>query len=1692
MIHFALPDLKLRAWVRFAAGWLVLLATFPALTAGPLRVVVEAESDAWRSETVSALQQRGGQVVALSGAATDAQLTQADVLVLQSAKFAALPAGRRAALEAFAARGGGLVVVNGAVADGDAAWWKALTGGAWVPGTSRKFNSKMMLYVAQGAHPIIEGASSFDVEDDTLYDLDLAPQIQVLASAFTPKLGGRAAGNRAEQPDRANIFDLQPQMWSYTTEATTSAKGHRAFVLLQGADATLRHPSIKTFLLRAIAWTGGRAAVDEFSAPAEVASLRYPPGGPLTPEATVKQMEVHPGFNVSVAAAEPLVNKLIAVQWDPAGRLWVAETPEYPNGRRPLVSEPWKETSSLIPGVIDRPAHDRICILTDPDANGRFQHKQVFYEGLELVTGFCFYRDGVIAIHNNDIVFLRDTHGTGKADQVVPLFTGFRPGDTHFVANHFIPAPDGWIYASMGGGAEVTSPDGKRNFGRLTSGMFRFQPDGSAIEQISSKGGNSFGAEVTSDMELFFGQATTGNPFQHVAVPEATLARGKIGKGGGAQNVYAGRKVYREHMPERIPLVQIDVVGGFSAACAALVYEGGAWPAEWDRGSFVTEPILNIIHHEALQPDGATFRGEKLRTPEFIYSPDYWFRPIECALGADGAMYILDFYSPVIAHSDSRGPQHGRGSASVRPDREHYFGRIYRVQHQQARVLESPDLTKADAPGLVRALAHPNRTVRFNAQRLLVEQGGPAVVQSLQPVAQAAGTPPPARILALWALHRLHALPGETLIAALRDPDAGVRKNAAFMVEAGAGGAQAAVAASLDDPDPRARLAKLRALTSVPLDAAGAAALVALYPKLNDDWSRSAAVAGALGSPVEVITAAAHSPDQAAAGQLIAGVAARLAEQNQAAPFLTFLPLIAAQPAAQDDLKRRVLEAAARLKSAPAATPECLAALRTLLQSPNRDVAGAALPVATAWDQAGQLKEATQAIVRLELAELAAPALTDERAGQIVASLLGARHLNPEILPAVVRQLTGAKSDVLKRRVVEGLRGTGEPTVGPLLVAAFPQLPSAVQPTAFDALLARTDWSRDLVDALVAKRLDITTLGPANAFRLRTHPNADLARRATALLDELRRPNPDKDQLIAQFLPAVGQPGNIAHGRELFTTTCAVCHKFHGAGADVGPTLEGMGAHGPQGLLVHILDPNRQVEVGYEAWNIETKDGETQSGIVARENDARLVLRMAGRELEIPQANIKSRVNTRRSLMPEGFESLGAEGLRDILAYICEGNTRFRILDLDGAFTADTRQGLYQSQEVRGDTLRFRQFGIQTVDGIPFKIVNPATSPLGGNVIVLQGGGPGSFARQLPRQVEVKVGVAAARLHFLGGVAGWGASGPTPGSPILRVTEHFADGQIETITLHDGVEFADYIAPIEVPGSRLAADVVRGGQVRWFTIPVKRRAVLDTIVLASTGGIAAPTTVAITADLSDAPIPGAPPVGASAKPVPKPEPDLQWGAGTKILVVGGGSSHDFQKWFNTADVGFLKGAGKFSVNYTENPVTATKALAQADVLVSSTNQKDFDTPELRAALGQFAAAGKGIVLLHPAVWYNWPWPEYNRNYVGGGSRSHDRLGEFQVTIAKEHPVTKGVSPTFKVTDELYLMNPDPQGAPIEVLAHTSPALATKKEHPSVWVVQHPQARIVAIALGHDGRVHDLPEYHQLLLNAVNWTAKLTP
>ena len=178
------------------------------------------------------------------------------------------------------------------------------------------------------------------------------------------------------------------------------------------------------------------------------------------------------------------------------------------------------------------------------------------------------------------------------------------------------------------------------------------------------------------------------------------------------------------------------------------------------------------------------------------------------------------------------------------------------------------------------------------------------------------------------------------------------------------------------------------------------------------------------------------------------------------------------------------------------------------------------------------------------------------------------------------------------------------------------------------------------------------------------------------------------------------------------------------------------------------------------------------------------------------------------------------------------------------------------------------------------------------------------------------------------------------------------------------------------------------------------------------------------------------------------------------------------RWWKEADGKILSESKEpgFAPVYSGDPVEAARMMADMDVLLLPTNQAGFSAPAVRSALQAHADAGKGIVLLHAGVWYNFKdWPDFNASYVGGGARSHDKLGEFEVTITQpDHPLMKGVPAKFKVTDELYHVVPDPKGTPIEVLATATSLRSTGRRFRASGSSSIRRARVVAIALGHDG------------------------
>lgn len=1654
-------------------------------TTQPIRIFIRAgekthgpgqhDGPRFLKEWKELLARRGAQVNGKIGFPSAEELAATDVLVMYAQNAGDILPEQRAYLDLFLKRGGGIVFIHDSIGSHAPKWLKTIIGGSWDYSVSKFFEGDISFYYLDRNDPITRGASNFEFDDEMYYDLEFMPEAHILAGTYNPD-----ARNKHDGRNYPSVYDVSPQMWTYEKD------NHRAFVCIPGHNyKTFNLPHFRAVLLRGIAWAGKRDP-DLLVSKEELASLQYPEGGPTAPEEAAKKIVVPPDFNINLVASEPLIEKPISMDWDPKGRLWVAETPEYP----------FRKDRS-------RPPQDRISILEDTHGNGRMDKKTVFYEGLDLVTSMVLYRDGVIVSQAPYIIRLRDTKGTGKADKKEILYSGFGTNDTHAVISNLRWGMDGWIYATVGySKGDIYSGDGKTHFGRISEGVLRFKPDGSAMEQVSSKGGNTWGVDFAPDGEIFFSQAN-GNHIDHVVMTEPVLARGRVGHTTSYLNIEDHNRSYPLMAWKQQAYVQIDWVGNFTASAGCCIYDGGAWPEKYNFNYYVSEPTINIVHQDILKPNGVSYVASKdpeRLEKEFMASTDMWFRPIHQRVGPDGALYILDFYNQAVVHNDTRGPKHdSQGNAAIRPDRDHHFGRIWRVQHKKAKKLDLPRLDSGKPAVLVKALEHPNEWVRMTALRLLLERNKTDVVPQLEKLARPEPASAVARIHALWLLNDLHQLSRKAdqpvLVAAINSPDSAVAKNALEIVGLPSDSQpetdsqiRTAITKRISDSNPRVRLEAIIALGRVRSDGPTTHALIDAYPRLKDPWLESAFVGVAAKSPQEFITAALDSSNADGFTNLVAQLAGQIGDKQDANGAAQLISLMAAKPASADRLKEVVLEALThnlKPETVPTWSPELQQALRSLLGSSNAILANNSLPLAARWDKTGALANEVKSLIQQLEAKLNDANQSDDQRAQLAASLLAVSSLNADILPSVAQILGSSSSPSLQRRIIAGLGNVPEPKVGKLLEEVYPKLPPELQDTALNELYKRADWSLSLLDGIEARKINLGTLSPVAINRLRTHSDKSVAARANKIIDEIRGPEmKEKDELIAKFTTLVVQPGDPVRGHQLFIKNCEVCHRFSGEGKDVAPDLTGMGAHGPAELIIHVLDPNRQVEPNYYAYSIETKDGEIYDGVVARENSSSVTLRNAAGDTDIKTSNIKSRRNTGLSLMPNGFEALGGEALRDILAFLCAGESNYRIIDLKSAFTANSNKGIWQEEENPADSLTFKKFGVIKVGEVPFEIVNPLKSSSGNNVIVLKGGS--GFAKTRPQKVEISnVGIKAARLHFLGGVAGWGY--PWPGVdnnlnlPVAKVTIHYTDQESEEMILKNGQEFADWNGATDVPGSKSAADLITHGQVRWFTKPLKHQEIIQSISLESFDNVVAPGFVAITADTAAGPAVATDPAPAVSR--------FKWEPGTThVLIVGGGSSHDFDIWFNRADCATLTDGGKVSVNYTEKVSEVLPALKDVDVLYLCNNQPMTDL-SLRKGIFEFANSGHGLMLVHPAVWYNWTdWPEYNRTLVGGGARGHDKYGQFEVTVKEsDHPIMAGVASTFKITDEFYHFEIDPDGTPIEVLAEGK-NIATGKTYPAIWIVKHSKARIVCITLGHDAQAHELAAYKTILQNSLKWAA----
>jgi putative heme-binding domain-containing protein len=226
------------------------------------------------------------------------------------------------------------------------------------------------------------------------------------------------------------------------------------------------------------------------------------------------------------------------------------------------------------------------------------------------------------------------------------------------------------------------------------------------------------------------------------------------------------------------------------------------------------------------------------------------------------------------------------------------------------------------------------------------------------------------------------------------------------------------------------------------------------------------------------------------------------------------------------------------------------------------------------------------------------------------------------------------------------------PELAEELIQRWPSLSPAARREALLVLLKRPDRIRAMLEAIEKGAVNPAEMSVAQQAQLRSHRDAAIRDQAEKVLG--RAPVAARQSVVEAFQPALALRGGPMNGRKTFQARCISCHKLGNEGQVLGPDLATVKNAGKEKLLTNILDPNREVNSNYLSYLIETKAGESLTGLIVNESANSVTFRMAGgAESVVARANIASLQSQGKSLMPEGLEEgLSAQDMADLLEFI--------------------------------------------------------------------------------------------------------------------------------------------------------------------------------------------------------------------------------------------------------------------------------------------------------------------------------------------------------------------------------------------------------------------------------------------------------
>ncbi|WP_395742522.1 PVC-type heme-binding CxxCH protein [Prosthecobacter sp.] len=942
----------------------------------------------------------------------------------------------------------------------------------------------------------------------------------------------------------------------------------------------------------------------------------------LSPEESLKRIQLDGDYEAQLVAAEPLVLDPVECTWDAQGRMYVADMRDYPLGP-PVAGDPWLS---------------RIQLLTDEDGDGRMDKAVTFADHMDNVQGLLPYNGGLIATTRSQILFLKDTDGDGKADEIKSLIKGFNPKHAQLQVSAPRWGLDGCVHFNNGLDArEIYPADKPTDVVNIPGSNFKWDPRTDKITPTGGKG--QYGGSFDDYGHHFY--CSNRNPLMFTVMPyEAMLRNPHAGITQNFEDIAPFGPDTRV-FPLQITHTTADAHAGTNTACSGLgVYRGPLMP-ELKNNVFVPDPTGQLVTRYKVEPNGASLKATRVgdRT-EFFRSSDEWSRPVNFTTGPDGAIYICDIYRRWIDHARFFPEEFVKTHDMRQGENE---GRIWRVV-PKGKKAPKVEAAPKEIEKLVALLGNENAWQRETAQRLLVEMLAPKFAGSqISKFVCPLDVLEPAEAAKFWeAAHKLSGIGILHFFATYAGIDGGDHQLANT--------AQANIRDALTEKGSKdAPLTRLRARmlligrSKLPQEQSekwvregdAETAMTALLAATTSDPASAASLGKAL------LT---RFPDDAWVARAVASSASK-----QMGRILSSLG---------DDYFKTFSETRSTtirtfaLGSLADAEAADVTALLTLLQKE---------PGKLLWWKPALL----QGLAKLPKGHEDAAkeiAMLQSEIDEIIANPKSPLDQRLAVMPLLAQRKWDAVQPVVKTL----LSTSQPPELALAALALLKKYPVATTAPFIYELLpaAGPALKRDLVPILTSNAT--TALALFRRMEKGEFPTAwvDVEtrwryQRGTGEMPELAKKlfgeaSSDRAKVVQDYMVSTTMKGNAKRGQQVFATICISCHKHGALGVDVGPPLSDVKVKPPEGLLSDILDPNRMFEARWSAYTVETKDGRILSGLIQSETGDAIVLAMMGGAKEtIQRSAIKEMKSLDHTLMPVGLEAaINKEQMADLLAFL--------------------------------------------------------------------------------------------------------------------------------------------------------------------------------------------------------------------------------------------------------------------------------------------------------------------------------------------------------------------------------------------------------------------------------------------------------